>query len=142
MTVAGQVIFNRDNLIQHKLIDVQRPILSIPSLAIHLDRSVSDGFQFNKESHLLPILASIGPKSTCDKITEKIDEENINCSITNEHHEDFLKLIAKEAGCIVEEILDIDLYLYDTQKAVKFFDFGFLKIFNGIIHIYFKKMIF
>lgn len=31
----------------------------VPSLAIHLDRSVSEGFSYNKETHLAPILVGI-----------------------------------------------------------------------------------
>ena len=37
-----------------------RPILRIPTLAIHLDRSTSaDGFKFNNETHLTPMISTV-----------------------------------------------------------------------------------
>lgn len=42
-------------------------------------------------------------------------------SITNDHHISLLKLIANEIRCKIEEILDLDLYLYDHQPAVSVF---------------------
>lgn len=117
LSVAGQVLFKRGDRIQRRVIDVRRPILFIPSLAIHLDRS--EKFEFNAESHLLPIFATTPKKSDCsEKDCTAGDEPKLNCSITAEHHAEFLKLIAEEAGCTVDELLDMDLYLYDTQPAV------------------------
>jgi aspartyl aminopeptidase len=47
---------------------------------------------------------------------EKKDQQS-GCML-EEHHAEFLKLIAEHANCKPEEILDMDLYLYDTQPAV------------------------
>ena len=45
--------------IHSTLVRIRRPILRIPTLAIHLERTVnSDGFKFNPETQLAPLLAS------------------------------------------------------------------------------------
>lgn len=33
--------------------------MSVPSLAIHLDRSVNEAFKFNQETHVKPVLATL-----------------------------------------------------------------------------------
>jgi aspartyl aminopeptidase len=51
--MAGRV-FLRDG--STRLVDVDRPLLRVPQLAIHLDRSVSsDGLQLDKQRHLQPV---------------------------------------------------------------------------------------
>lgn len=35
-----------------------RPVLRVPTLAIHLDGSANEAFKFNKETHMLPVLAT------------------------------------------------------------------------------------
>jgi len=43
-----------------RLIDIRRPILRIPSLAIHLQRDVNDGLKLNPQQHLPPVLGQVG----------------------------------------------------------------------------------
>ncbi|CEJ00701.1 Putative Aspartyl aminopeptidase [Rhizopus microsporus] len=59
LSVAGRVLVEqKDGTFKHTLVKVNRPILRIPTLAIHLDRTANDGFTFNKEVQLAPILAT------------------------------------------------------------------------------------
>jgi aspartyl aminopeptidase len=132
LSLAGQVVFKRQNedKIWHKLVDLKRPILNIPNLAIHLETDPASKFEYNKETHLTPVMASESienkKKKQCsregeqkseqdcaggDNDKDKTDEEDVvqNCCIGKEHHEEMLKLVAQEAGCQVEELLDLDL---------------------------------
>ncbi len=61
LSVAGRVIVATDDgKFESRLVRIDRPLLKIPSLAIHLNRAVNDeGFKINKETHTVPILATV-----------------------------------------------------------------------------------
>lgn len=117
LSVAGQVIFNRDGKIFHRLVDIKKPILHIPNLAIHLETDRKT-FEFNNETETRPILATQVFDDYATKELNKTTEEVKNLPISQKHHPTFLQLIANSAECSVEELLNFDLYLYDTQPAV------------------------
>ncbi|WP_238701753.1 M18 family aminopeptidase [Mariprofundus erugo] len=57
LSLAGRVSFiDADNHIAHRLIDWQKAIAVIPSLAIHLDREVNDKRSINRQTDLPPVL--------------------------------------------------------------------------------------
>jgi len=101
LSVAGRIYVNNSGISQMRLLKIDKPLLRIPTLAIHLHREQSDRLEFNKEEHLKPIMALCGD--------EQVDEE---------HHLGLMNLVAEELGCQVSDILDFELVLYDTQKAV------------------------
>uniref|UniRef100_A0A914KTW6 Aspartyl aminopeptidase n=1 Tax=Meloidogyne incognita TaxID=6306 RepID=A0A914KTW6_MELIC len=118
LSIAGQVIFKgAQSEILHKLIDFGRPVLHIPNLAIHLDNDRGK-FEFNSEQHLRPILAQVSSDNST-KDDKKVDKDQLinGISIIGDHHDILLKSIGELAGCEPEELLDLDLYLYDTQPA-------------------------
>jgi len=58
LSLAGQVSFTTTaGLHKTGLIDFKRPLLYIPSLAIHLNRSANEGHELNPQTDLSPILA-------------------------------------------------------------------------------------
>jgi aspartyl aminopeptidase len=87
LSLAGRVfVEDVDGKIQHRLIHIKKPILRIPTLAIHLDRSVKGTFAFNEEVQLTPILA------------EAVENElnKLNGSENTMHHPELLDMFAKE----------------------------------------------
>lgn len=58
LSLAGRVVVRSEAGIRTVLVDLARPLARIPSLAIHLDRTVNaDGLKLNAQSHLSPVLS-------------------------------------------------------------------------------------
>ncbi len=58
--VAGRVMVKgSDGKIQGKLVKIDKPILRIPTLAIHLDRDSGAKLEFNKQTQLFPVLGTV-----------------------------------------------------------------------------------
>jgi aspartyl aminopeptidase len=52
--------------LQHRLVKIDKPILRIPMLAIHLQRNLyQDGFKPNFQDHLKPVLATTKKAGGC-----------------------------------------------------------------------------
>lgn len=102
LSIAGRLIVRTDNPLKPatKIIKIDRPLLTIPHLAIHFNRGVNDGNPLSKQKDMLPVIG---------KITEVMEANNL-----------ILNLVANEAGIDTADILDFDLSLYDTTKACRF----------------------
>lgn len=60
--IAGRVLVQGDGGIESQLVRIDRPLLRVPQLAIHLDREVNDkGLVLNRQEHLAPVLGLAGP---------------------------------------------------------------------------------
>ncbi|KAI5793148.1 peptidase M18 [Geopyxis carbonaria] len=126
LSIAGRaMVRGPDGQTIPKLIKVDSPILRIPTLAIHLERQ--DNFQFNKETQLFPIAglaaAALNKKPEETKATEEAkDVEGASefeplAAMSERHHAPVIARIAKEAGVSVEDVVDFEVILYDTQDA-------------------------
>ncbi len=96
LSVAGRIVVSTDDGIMTKLVNIDRDLMIIPNLAIHMNREVNDGYKFNAQVDMLPLFCEKGEESQA-----------------------FLKLIADEAGVKAEDILDTDLFLYNRMKGTK-----------------------
>ncbi|EPB92944.1 aspartyl aminopeptidase [Mucor circinelloides 1006PhL] len=113
LSVAGRVLVEQeDGTFKHTLVKVERPILRIPTLAIHLDRTANDKFAFNKETQLAPILATAAKAQLSGiEATEGVEAEA-------NHHPLLIKILADEMNIKPHQIRDFELAVYDTQKSV------------------------
>eukprot|EP00591_Stephanopyxis_turris_P006506 CAMPEP_0195507036 /NCGR_PEP_ID=MMETSP0794_2-20130614/562_1 /TAXON_ID=515487 /ORGANISM="Stephanopyxis turris, Strain CCMP 815" /LENGTH=498 /DNA_ID=CAMNT_0040633571 /DNA_START=139 /DNA_END=1631 /DNA_ORIENTATION=- len=113
--IAGRVLVrNEDGGIDQKLIKIDRAILRIPNLAIHL-QSVDErkAFAVNKEDHLAPIIANEAKKALNGQKEDDDDEDSWKS------HQDslLLELICAELDVEIDDIADFELNLFDVQKA-------------------------
>lgn len=93
LSVAGRVLVEEDGRVKEKLVNVDKDFLVIPSLAIHMNREVNDGYAFNAQKDMLPLLG------------------------TGEVKGSFMKTIADAASADEKEILAHDLFLYSRTPA-------------------------
>ncbi len=80
-----------------RLVNIKRPVAIIPNMAIHVNREINTGYQYNPQVDLLPLLG-----------------------ITNSEGEAsdwFMDFLAAETGVEKEDVLGCDLYLYDLQAG-------------------------
>ncbi|KAG2042957.1 aspartyl aminopeptidase [Suillus americanus] len=118
LSLAGRVVVTQqDGTFQSKLIKVDRPLLRIPTLAIHLDRNVNDNLKFNQETEFVPILGLVADTLNKTFKDDKVSNATAS-SIQGNHHPALLSVIANELSVSPEEIHDFELHLYDTQPSV------------------------
>ncbi|RDW83369.1 putative aspartyl aminopeptidase [Coleophoma crateriformis] len=131
LSIAGRAMVKdgKGNFAQ-RLIKIDRPIIRIPTLAIHLDRSSS--FDPNKETELFPIAGLVAAELNRTGTSEGGQNEDEKISklesagdgefrplkvLSERHHPYVVELIAKEAGVEPDDVVDFECVLYDTQKA-------------------------
>ena len=99
LSIAGKVILKGSNPFSNftRLVNFNKPLLTIPSVAIHLKRNVNEKFGVNLQKDSLPLVGLVN---------EQLEKEGY-----------LLKLIASELGVDAEDILGFDLNLYEYDKG-------------------------
>jgi aspartyl aminopeptidase len=104
LSLAGRVSIERDGAIETRLVDFRRPLLRIPNLAIHLNRTVNgDGLILNPQTHLAPLLGLSSGEA-----------RSLRSILAHELAGD-----GDGEAPAPEQILGWDLCLYDVQKAAR-----------------------
>ncbi|KAG5239576.1 aspartyl aminopeptidase [Salix suchowensis] len=113
LSVAGRVIVRgSDGSFLHKLVKIKRPLLRIPTLAIHLDRTINkDGFKPNLETHLIPLLATKSEEASSE--TKETNTESSKAV----HHPLLIKVLSDELSCSIDDIVSLELNVCDTQPS-------------------------
>lgn len=99
LSIAGRVIVRGTNPLAPEtcLVKWDTPLLTIPHLAIHFNRSVNDGNPLSKQKDMLPVIG---------RVSDKDDANGL-----------ILKMVAEKLDIRKDDILDYDLSLYDTTKS-------------------------
>ena len=90
LSIAGRAMVETEQGLEARLVDIDRDLLLIPNVAIHMNRSANDGYKWNPAVDTLPLL---GGKEAKGKLEALLEDA---------------------AG---GKILGHDLYLYIRQKA-------------------------
>lgn len=108
LSLAGRISYlDVEGNIAHELIDLEKAVAVIPSLAIHLDREANDKREINKQTHLPPILMKL-PES---EVEIKADFKEILLKMLNAPRDD-----ADKINVAASKILDYELSFYDVQS--------------------------
>ena len=91
LSVAGRLMCRTDQGVTAKLVNLDRDLLVIPSLAIHMDRTANDGKKWDAQVDLMPLLGK-GDRA-------------------------LLPLLAEEAGVDADQIVAFDLFVYNRDKG-------------------------
>ena len=106
LSVAGRVAVRQaDGTVGIRLVNLDRDLLVIPSLAVHMNREVNKGCEYNPQTDMLPLIGLCGEVCGDMDVSEK------------EPRGMLVREIARELGMEPEDILDGDLYLYVREKG-------------------------
>lgn len=99
LSLAGRVVLRSKKTYGPEIVlyDAGRPLVTIPNLAIHMNRKVNEGVELKKQCDLLPLFGLA---------SEKWKDPDY-----------FLDFLAQEIGRPKEEILDFDLYVYNAEEG-------------------------
>ena len=107
LSVAGRIVVRTPDGVETRLLKIDRDLLIIPRLAIHMNRTVNDGYKINPQKDMLPLFADA-----------KLPGEDPGSSDPGKSSESsFLRLLASEAGVSPEDILDTELFLWNRAKG-------------------------
>jgi aspartyl aminopeptidase len=116
LKLAGRALVRgKDGKVSHRLVHINKPILRVPNLCIHLNRGVNDGFAPNTETEMVPILAQAATYEL-NKI-EKPAGIGSGTSVAGKHHPLFISLLENELGVQAKDILDVELCFADHQPG-------------------------
>ena len=99
LSIAGKVSIKGVSPLkpETRLININKPLLIIPSLAIHMNREVNEGYKINKQVDTLPLLGLIN---------DELEKEDY-----------LMNILAEELQVNKEDILNFELGLYEYEKG-------------------------
>ena len=104
LSISGRVLVKGEDALHPKtmLVDLRKPVCTIPHLAIHFNRGVNEGNPLSVQKDMKPVLGYFSQEEIC---------EAHRCG-------GFVKkMIAENLSVLPEEIIDYELNLYPFEKA-------------------------
>lgn len=99
LAIAGRVALKTENPMkpEERLVNINKPLLVIPNLAIHMNREVNKGVELNPQKHTLPLMGIVN---------DTMGKNNY-----------LLNILAEQLKVDNESIIDFDLFLYEYEKG-------------------------
>lgn len=94
LSIAGRVVISKDGQIEEIPVHIDRDLLLIPNLAIHMNRKANDGVSYNAQKDMLPLIG-----------------------LTEDAQYHLLEMIASELEIEEKDILAHDLFLYNRMPG-------------------------
>jgi aspartyl aminopeptidase len=96
LSVAGRVVVKSQDELVTKLVNIDRDIALIPNMAIHMERDMNKGIEYNPQTDMSPLVGSAACK------------------------DGYLKLLAEAAKAKADDILGQDIFLYNREACRRF----------------------
>lgn len=98
LSLAGRVFVRENGGLKEVLVNIDRDLLMIPSVAIHMDRKVNQGQELNLQTDMLPVLAETDGDADSGSAVRR--------------------LLAEAVRSEEKDILGADLFVYSRMKPV------------------------
>lgn len=95
LSIAGRILVKEGNLVKTHLVNIDKDLVIIPNLAIHMNRAVNDGYKYNAQIDMLPLYGDNTSKGS------------------------LMKTVAQSVGVEEDFILGTDLFLYNRMRGTK-----------------------
>lgn len=101
LSIAGKVMVKEKNKLVSHLVDIDKDLVLIPNVAVHMNREANSGFQYNNQVDMLPLFGDETSKEQfLPLIAETLNQGN------------------KDSEPIKDtDILGMDLFLYNRMKG-------------------------
>ncbi len=108
-----------------KLVKIDRDLLVIPSVAIHMNREANKGFEYNPQVDLLPLFgmnvaqeaANVTENSKAKDVAPKASKTQKPSNDKNASESQLLRVLSEELGVDPKDIVDFDLFVYDRTPG-------------------------
>jgi aspartyl aminopeptidase len=109
LSIAGRVALRSDDPFHPlmRTIDMKKPVLTIPNMAIHINRDVNKGFELNKQTDTLPLFA----------MKPSDDSKNSQLESGEGTKDFFINYLAESLSIKQTDILNYDLYIYNAEEG-------------------------